>query len=437
MVTAACHHCLDPACLVGCPVDAYEKDEATGIVSHLDDQCIGCGYCMLTCPYEVPVFNAQRGIVRKCDMCQGRLAAAEAPACVQACPNGAIAITVVDRTATRLAATGRLVPGAPLSSLTVPATTYRTSRGSPPIVADLRERRVAPAHLPLAVMLVLTQLSVGTFGIDLVRRSYPTPVNREPHALGAAMALAVGLLALGASVLHLGRPRYCYRAVIGIGHSWLSREVVAFGLFTALAAPYAALRGLQAPGDGHGLTDILGVAVAASGLGGVGCSVMVYAATNRPRWRAVVIAPRFLASCAVSGLATVLCASLGSALLGRGESTASAPGAFGRLLPLALAVVMTVKLGGEAAIFRHLGGHPTDDRSRVASLLTGELRRTTVARFAAGLTGGVVLPIAMSMTARHLPSRVGVALACFALVGVVVGELAERRLFFTTASGPG
>ncbi|HEX9506293.1 MAG TPA: 4Fe-4S dicluster domain-containing protein, partial [Acidimicrobiia bacterium] len=83
-VTAACHHCVDPACLNGCPVDAYEKDPVTGIVSHLDDQCIGCSYCTLSCPYEVPVYNRGRGIVRKCDMCTGRLAVGEAPACVQA-----------------------------------------------------------------------------------------------------------------------------------------------------------------------------------------------------------------------------------------------------------------------------------------------------------------------------------------------------------------
>src|SRR5204863_9647202 len=73
-VTSACHHCVDPACLSGCPVDAYEKDPVTGIVKHLDDQCIGCSYCTLTCPYEVPSFNHRLGIVRKCDMCSDRLA---------------------------------------------------------------------------------------------------------------------------------------------------------------------------------------------------------------------------------------------------------------------------------------------------------------------------------------------------------------------------
>src|SRR5205085_3191577 len=85
-VTTACHHCVDPACLTGCPVDAYEKDVQTGIVRHLDDQCIGCQYCVLKCPYDVPKYNARLGIVRKCDLCSSRLSAHEAPACAQACP---------------------------------------------------------------------------------------------------------------------------------------------------------------------------------------------------------------------------------------------------------------------------------------------------------------------------------------------------------------
>ena len=82
-VTTTCHHCADPACANGCPVLAYDKDPLTGIVRHLDDQCIGCQYCVLKCPYEVPKFNSRLGIVRKCDMCSSRLSTSEAPACVQ------------------------------------------------------------------------------------------------------------------------------------------------------------------------------------------------------------------------------------------------------------------------------------------------------------------------------------------------------------------
>ena len=56
-VTTACHHCLEPACLSGCPVKAYEKNPVTGIVKHLDDQCIGCQYCILMCPYDAPKYK--------------------------------------------------------------------------------------------------------------------------------------------------------------------------------------------------------------------------------------------------------------------------------------------------------------------------------------------------------------------------------------------
>src|ERR1043165_391706 len=95
MVTTACHHCAHPACMDGCPVKAYDKDPLTGIVRHLDDQCIGCQYCILKCPYDVPKYSAARGIVPKCDMCSDRLSPGEAPAGVQACPNSAIRITTI------------------------------------------------------------------------------------------------------------------------------------------------------------------------------------------------------------------------------------------------------------------------------------------------------------------------------------------------------
>jgi len=84
LVTSSCHHCVEPACMAGCPVQAYEKDPITGIVKHLDDQCFGCQYCTLMCPYDAPKYNKRLGIVRKCDMCSSRLENSEAPACVEA-----------------------------------------------------------------------------------------------------------------------------------------------------------------------------------------------------------------------------------------------------------------------------------------------------------------------------------------------------------------
>ena len=288
-VTAGCHHCVDPACMNGCPVDAYEKDPETGIVSHLDDQCIGCSYCTLSCPYEVPTFNKKKGIVRKCDMCKDRLAEGEAPACVQACPNGAIAIAIVDQAEAIVAASaGALVPGAPPSSITVPTTRYRSTRGRLDAAA-IRPAIKGPAqaHTPLAVMLVLTQLSVGAFLAVLLGRG---------GTFQTLVAIAAGVVALGASTLHLGRPQYAYRAVIGLRHSWLSREVVAFGAFTGLAVLYAA--GL--------LPGLTGWAAAAFGVIGIACSVLIYTTTHRASWRPSVVTAKFALTTFVGGAAVAL-----------------------------------------------------------------------------------------------------------------------------------
>ena len=89
-MSIGCHHCLEPTCLLGCPVDAYKKDAVSGIVLHSADACIGCRYCTWNCSYGVPQYNPERGVVGKCDMCHGRLELGQSPACVSACPSGAI-----------------------------------------------------------------------------------------------------------------------------------------------------------------------------------------------------------------------------------------------------------------------------------------------------------------------------------------------------------
>jgi formate dehydrogenase iron-sulfur subunit len=212
-VTTACHHCVDPACMNGCPVKAYDKDPKTGIVRHLDDQYIGCSYCILKCPYNVPKHSKKRGIVRKCDMCSSRLAVGEAPACVQACPNEAIRITIVDKkqiTAERRQKNSFL-PSAPESDYTLPTTRYFSAKKLPANMrpADFYKIKPEHSHLPLVVMLVLTQLSVGAFSFALaLRLLFPAPLIRAVTPFHSVVALLLGLLALGASTMHLGRPLY-------------------------------------------------------------------------------------------------------------------------------------------------------------------------------------------------------------------------------------
>jgi len=73
-LSLACNHCLEPACLAGCPANAYTKEAHTGAVLIDEDRCMGCRYCSWVCPYEAPQFNTGTGIMEKCTFCDHRQA---------------------------------------------------------------------------------------------------------------------------------------------------------------------------------------------------------------------------------------------------------------------------------------------------------------------------------------------------------------------------
>jgi Fe-S-cluster-containing dehydrogenase component/DMSO reductase anchor subunit len=443
-VTAACHHCLDPACLSGCPVQAYEKDPATGIVRHLDDQCIGCQYCIFACPYDVPKYNKARGIVRKCDMCSGRLAAGEAPACVQACPNSAIRITVVSRAeVTENCEAGAFLPGAPDPHLTRPATTYRTRRVYPRNVlpADYYSSRPEHAHWPLILMLVLTELSVGAFLVGLLLDHFASDAGMaEVRGIHAAGALAFGVLALAASTLHLGRPLYAYRAVVGLRTSWLSREILAFGLFAGLAAAYAASVwwSESAGAPPRGIETILGVAVVGTGIAGVICSIMIYQCTGRALWNGASTAVRFLLTTLVLGFAVSLWMALTAAAFGLGPTAPEVMSDFGEAQCRGLIAAAGLKLLFEAALFAHLHDRQHTPLKRSALLMKGEFVRATLWRFVSGAAGGLLLPALLLRTAAapQSSSTVAALFAAGIFVATLAGELLERYLFFTAVAAP-
>jgi Fe-S-cluster-containing dehydrogenase component len=170
-LSTGCHHCLEPTCLQGCPVDAYTKDAGTGIVLHSADACIGCQYCTWNCSYGVPQYNPERGVVGKCDMCHTRLGLGQSPACVSACPTGAIQIEIVNVKSWRAAAAAA-TPGTGLPSgdqsisstrITPPANVAPNAK---PV--DLVQLKPSEPHWALVVMTVFTQLSVGAFATIFV-----------------------------------------------------------------------------------------------------------------------------------------------------------------------------------------------------------------------------------------------------------------------------
>lgn len=86
-----CLHCLVPACASACPVRALDKSP-DGPVTYDPSVCIGCRYCMVACPFGVPKYQYDKAVpyVRKCTFCAERQADGKLPACVEACPMGAL-----------------------------------------------------------------------------------------------------------------------------------------------------------------------------------------------------------------------------------------------------------------------------------------------------------------------------------------------------------
>ncbi|MCO6450895.1 MAG: 4Fe-4S binding protein [Caldilineales bacterium] len=90
-VKRQCMHCLHPGCVSACTVGALRKT-AEGPVTYDSSKCIGCRYCQYACPFGVPTYDWGNplGLIHKCELCNKRLNAGEQPACVAACPTGAV-----------------------------------------------------------------------------------------------------------------------------------------------------------------------------------------------------------------------------------------------------------------------------------------------------------------------------------------------------------
>jgi formate dehydrogenase iron-sulfur subunit len=408
-VTTACHHCIDPACLNGCPVLAYEKDPLTGIVRHLDDQCIGCQYCVLKCPYEVPRYSSRLGIVRKCDMCANRLAVGEAPACVQSCPSAAIRITVVSQEVMRVeSTTTSFLPASPDPAYTVPATRFVSAKGLPATVraGDSEVVRPAAPHWPLVIMLVLTQAGIGALWFEGIFTNVSAPAPAAQKFIGAALIFA----GLGASILHLGRPLQAWRAFTGVRRSWLSREILAFNILSLSVLLHLAAGAL--PSFSYRLAAL--VFCSLTGAAALLCSMMVYIDTPREFWRWPQTASRFLGT-------TLLLGAAAGALF-----QPARPFLYGTI-----ATVAFLKLAGEMTFFRHLSDATLTALRRSAKLMIADLSRVTAFRFGS-LAAAMLLSVWLCVS--KTPAATSTTLFLFALL--LASEVAERLLFFRAVAQP-
>jgi Fe-S-cluster-containing dehydrogenase component/DMSO reductase anchor subunit len=286
-LSTACNHCETSPCATACPTNAYRRDAATGALLINAEACIGCRYCSWACPFDAPRFDARSRTMGKCTLCAPRLAEGRRPACVESCPTGALGAGSM----AEIGAGGAVaaLAGFPLSAAQPrlrllplrpgalgPASDLATPPGgdfaAPPGPPEDGGRRL---HLRDEWPLVLFTWA-APFLVALKLDTLPPCRLDRPWPI-----LVGGLVAMGLSAAHLGRPLRAWRALAGIGHSWLSREIAAFALFVVLAgalplaflpeAPYAiglagALAGLAAL---YAMDRLYGVALPMRGVAGL------------------------------------------------------------------------------------------------------------------------------------------------------------------------
>ncbi len=239
-LSLACNHCEKPACAEGCPAKAYTI-EGNGVVIHHADRCMGCGYCTWKCPYDAPKINSAHGYIEKCHFCADRDAEGIEPACVTACPTGALKMAEKEHFDDLLPAwfpeTG-IGPSLILRNadrhtgpIIIPSGAGADEEETDPdLDEDLAEGQIAgPERMRKEWSLMLFSLMlISASALMIFYALKGTVVSGLLPLLMMAGAMAV-------SVAHLGVPGKAWRALLNIGSSPLSREIAMTGVLTAIA----------------------------------------------------------------------------------------------------------------------------------------------------------------------------------------------------------
>jgi DMSO reductase iron-sulfur subunit len=401
-LSMGCNHCIEPSCLIGCPVEAYTKSPITGVVEHSADTCIGCQYCVWNCSYGVPQYNPARGVVGKCDLCHNRLSDGMAPACADACPERAISIEIVDIAEWRADHLSANAPGLPSAGDSISTTRITLPANLSPDTGrvDTQQIRPEPPHFPLVFMLALTQLAAGAFAtlwaLDLLGHGGRLWIS-------AIASLGLAGVSLGASMLHLGRPVYAWRAMRGLRRSWLSREVLGLSLFAGMASLFAGLLFLDLPGRSLVGLITLGLAIA-----GVTCSARIYIVPARPAWCSGYTVAEFFATAALLG-----------PLFVRATAVSASP-----WIAWAAAAGGGAQLLTQALKFLWLSHSEIFELRASSRLLSGRFRAAFLLRLGILIVAGIVAPLAFGSTP---------AMAA-AFTTALAGELLGRWLFFVTVT---
>jgi len=232
-VSLACNHCEEAPCMKYCPALAYSRSLFTGAVLFQSEHCIGCQYCVWNCPYEAPKFNPFEGVVEKCHFCESRQREGLAPACTTLCPTGALdySIAQIDKTSITPGLKVATNPGPSLLILELenkngPEMDLSLFDEEDKILKEKKTKQISALHeWPLLIF---------TFIISaLVALSATETSEKSEEWLKWSMTIG-GVFGALLSSFHLGKKIRMWRVILNLRHSWLSREILFFGLFYAL-----------------------------------------------------------------------------------------------------------------------------------------------------------------------------------------------------------
>ncbi len=229
-LSMSCNHCDEPPCMLYCPANAYEIDNNTGAVLVVDKKCMGCEYCTWNCPYDSPVLNRVKGVVEKCTFCNSRLLDGRIPACANLCPTGALDFSSQN---VDIGITQNSIPDYPGPSIIIHES-HRTSgpeidnslfsyESYEPTTSKSNHSFTGIREWPLIIFTFITSVLVAIAAAPYKSMSLPE-----------IKYVVTGLIIFSTmiSIMHLGKKIRFIRSILNFRKSWLSREILFFGVFS-------------------------------------------------------------------------------------------------------------------------------------------------------------------------------------------------------------
>jgi Fe-S-cluster-containing dehydrogenase component len=193
-VKRACMHCIDPDCVSACPVSALTKNSENGIVQYNKDACIGCRYCQIACPFNIPKFEYEAAIpeIVKCEFCAHVQTAGGIPGCCEYCPTGASLFgnysDLLDEAHKRL----QLEPG---SSHNFPIQSLISNQYSPKTVSRYVNYVYGEKETGGTQYLLLSAIPFAKLGLPSLPQNSSAAVSEDlQHTIYSGLFAPIGLL---------------------------------------------------------------------------------------------------------------------------------------------------------------------------------------------------------------------------------------------------